>query len=67
MKDVILTGYSNLTKEGVVLHLNKPAKLKSGTGYFKEVWVSWDKIGAALFEDYTQKTDVDGMRKLRKE
>lgn len=65
--DVIITGFSKPTKEGVVLHLNKPARLKTGTGYFQEVYVSWDKIGAALFDGYTEKMEVDELRKLRGE
>jgi hypothetical protein len=66
MKDVIITGYSNMTKEGIVLHTNVPAKLKTGNVTSKEVWVSWDKIGAALFDDYTEETSVEGRNDLRK-
>lgn len=50
--DVIILGYSNLTKEGIVLHLNRNAVLKGGKLATKEFWVSWDKIGESLFENY---------------
>lgn len=63
--DVIITGFSNPTSEGVVLKFNKPARLKTGTGHFKEVWVSWDKIGEALVAGYTDKMDVSERNKLR--
>ena len=66
MEDVIITGFSNPTSEGVVLHLNKAARLKTGTGHFKEVWVSWDKIGMSLFDGYTKKQEVDERNELRK-
>jgi hypothetical protein len=66
-EDVIITGYSHVTKEGVVLHLNKVATLKSGVMPTKEFWISWDKIGQALFDDYCDVTDVDYRRKLRGE
>ena len=39
IKDVIITGYSNVTKEGVVLHLNKKARLKRGNMSCIEFWV----------------------------
>ena len=66
-KDVIITAYSNVTKEGVVLHLNKKAKLKTGHLLSKEFWVSWDKIGEALIEGYTDKCEVSDRKKLRNE
>lgn len=66
-KEVIIKGYSNLTKEGVVLHLNKAATLKSGNLATKEFWISWDKIGEALFEDYCNVDSVEYRRKLRGE
>ncbi len=53
-KDIVITSFSNPTSEGVTLQLNKPAKLKTGTGYFTEFWISWDKIGQSIFEDYTE-------------
>jgi len=65
-KDVIITEYSNVTKEGVLLHLNKNAKLKRGNMYCNEFWVSWDKIGDALFEAYTDSTEVSHLNEIRK-
>lgn len=65
MEEVIITGFGNVTNEGVTLHLNKAAKLKTGIGYYKEFWVSWDKIGESLFENYTTKQEVDDLNKFR--
>ena len=67
IKDVIVTGYSNVTKEGVVLHLNKKAKLKTSNMACMEFWVSWDKIGEALIDGYTKKCEVSELRELRGE
>jgi len=65
--EVIIIGFSNPTPEGVVLHTNVPAKLKTGNVMGKEMWVSWDKIGASLLEDYTEKTMVDELNALREQ
>jgi hypothetical protein len=63
--DVIITGFNKPTNEGVVLHFNKPVRLKTGNVYSCEVWVSWDKIGEALVDGYTEKMAVDERNKLR--
>lgn len=65
IKDVIITGYSNVTKEGVVLHLNKKARLREGNISCTKFWISWDKIGEALIEGYTKKCEVSEHRELR--
>jgi hypothetical protein len=65
MKDLIITGFSNPTKEGVNLHLNKKGRLKTGTLTSETFYVSWDKIGQNLFEDYTELTEVNDRRLLR--
>jgi hypothetical protein len=65
MKNLIITGFSNPTSEGVTIHLNKPARLKTGTGHFEKFWISWDKIGAALFDGYTEILEVSERDKLR--
>jgi len=51
-KEVLISSYSNVTKEGIVLHLTDKAKLKTGNIATDEFWVSWDKIGEALFDSY---------------
>lgn len=66
-REVIIIGFSNPTPEGVVLHTNIPATLKTGNIQSKEMWVSWDKIGASLFYNYTTKTLVDELDALRAE
>lgn len=66
MKKVIITGFSNVTSEGVTLHTNIPAKLKSGNVENSMVWVSWDKIGSAVFDNYTERVEVSDRNKLRK-
>lgn len=63
--NLIITDFSNPSSEGITLHLNKPGRLKTGTGSFKQFWVSWDKIGEALFDEYTKETDVEELDKLR--
>ena len=63
--EVIITGFSNANKEGVVLHTNVPARLKSGNVKGTAIWVSWDKIGEALLENYTNRTEVSGLNELR--
>lgn len=67
MNELLIMGYSNITSEGIVLHLNMQGTLKSGNVATKEFWVSWDKIGKALFDDYCNIQDVSELRKLRKE
>lgn len=62
MEDLIITAFSNPTKKGVMLHLNRQGRLKTGTGYFQEVWVSWDKIGRALFDDYADHIMINDIR-----
>lgn len=52
MENIIITHFSNPTSEGVILHLNNPTTLKSGTLAANEFWVSWDKIGKCLFDGY---------------
>lgn len=64
-KEVVITGYSNLTSEGLTLHLNRLGKLKNGNIHGNEFWVSWDKIGESLFENYC--SDYDKSKDLRKE
>ena len=54
-----------MTTEGVVLHLNKAGTLKSGNLATKEFWISWDKIGEALFDDYCNVDSVEYRNKLR--
>lgn len=63
--DVIITGISNPTSEGVVIHLNKPTNLKTGLMVANEFWVSWDKIGRSLFANYTEKNEVAERTELR--
>lgn len=66
MKEVIIVNFST-QKEGVIFETNIPAKLKTGNVENVRTWVSWDKIGEALFEDYTKRNSVDSMKELRGE
>ena len=52
MQKVIITGYT-AKSEGVILETNIPARLKPNRMPSKVTFVSWDKIGKLLFEDYT--------------
>ena len=53
MQKVIITGYT-AKSEGVILETNIPARLKPNRIPSKVTFVSWDKIGKLLFEDYTE-------------
>ena len=65
-KQVIITGYT-VQSEGVVLETNIPARLKPNKiSSSKQTFVSWDKIGKLLFEDYTEVSEVIELNKLRK-
>lgn len=66
MTKIIITSFQ-ATSEGVVLETNVPAKLKSLQTSYTKCWVSWDHIGKALFENYTDESDVEELRKLRGE
>lgn len=57
MGKVIITGYT-ANEEGVILETNIAARLKPNRIPSKEKFVSWDKIGKLLFENYT---DLDGV------
>lgn len=64
MEKVIITGFT-AKSEGVVLETNIPAKLKTGNVKGKSCWVSWDKIGALLFENYTELDGVELRNAIR--
>lgn len=64
MGKVIITGFT-AKSEGVILETNVPAKLKTGNVKGKTCWVSWDKIGALLFEDYTELDGVELRNAIR--
>ena len=65
--EIIITDFSNVTKEGIVFHLNEEATFKTGNVAGEKFYVSWDAIGRLLFDDYTERTEVDELRELRKE
>ena len=64
---IIITEISNVTKRGIALHTNIPAQLKTGNVRSKTIWISWDKIGEALFLNYMQETEVRDAKILRGE
>lgn len=64
MGKVIITGYT-AKSEGVILETNIPARLKPNRMLSKETFVSWDKIGKLLFEDYTDECEVAEHKELR--
>lgn len=64
-KKTIITEISHVTSRGVRFHLNKKTSLKSGNLKTDNFWVSWDKIGKLLFDDYTDDDSVNGRDKLR--
>jgi hypothetical protein len=64
MNKVIITGYT-AKSEGVILETNIPARLKPNRIPSKTTFVSWDKIGKLLFENYTDEVEVAELDKLR--
>jgi len=64
MQKVIITGYT-AKSEGVILETNIPARLKPNRMPSKKTFVSWDKIGKLLFEDYTDEVEVAERKDLR--
>jgi hypothetical protein len=64
MKKSIITHVST-TPEGVNIKLNQATRMRGlnvkGTDFF----VSWDKIGKMLFENYTDAETVADLRRLR--
>jgi hypothetical protein len=66
MSKVIITSYT-ANSQGVVLKTNIPARLKPNKMPSEETFVSWDKIGKLLFENYTDDVEVEELRRLRGE
>lgn len=65
MNNILITHYSNPTKEGIVIHTNYPSKLRSGNILSTEHFVSWDKIGSLILRNYSDETDINELNKLR--
>jgi len=67
MDNLIITEVRNKTREGIILVLNKPYPIREGGMASKEWFVSWDKIGRALFGDvYADELTVSSMDEIRK-
>lgn len=64
MEKVIIVSFT-AKSEGIILETNIPAKLKTGNVKGKSVWVSWDKIGKLLFENYTELESVASRDSIR--
>lgn len=64
MQKVIITSYT-AKSEGVILETNIPARLKPNRMPSKETFVSWDKIGKTLFENYTELEGVASRDSIR--
>jgi hypothetical protein len=63
-KETIIKEYS-ANSEGVTLTLTEKTTLKTGNVNGNTFWVSWDKIGDLLFDNYTGKVEVADRDKLR--
>ena len=63
-KKVCIVGFI-AKNEGVILETNIPAGLKPNRMPSKKTFVSWDKIGKLLFEDYTDEVEVKERKELR--
>lgn len=53
--------------EGVILTLTEKTKLKTGNITSNQFFVSWDKIGELLFENYYRSDSVVDYREARQE
>jgi hypothetical protein len=63
---VLIKKIRNINSEGVSIELTESSALKGGLK--SRHWrVSWDKIGAALFDDYSTTDDLSLLRKERGE
>lgn len=67
MTKSIITQIGNVTAEGVVISLNQKTKLKTGVMHSKLFFISWDKIGQALFDNYEDSDDLRTFKELRNE
>jgi len=64
----IIKEIGNVNHEGVSITLTEKAKLNPNGIATKTWWVSWDKIGFALFgEQYTDSTSVKDLDSDRNE
>lgn len=52
MKKMKIKEFSNVSSEGITLHLTEKTTLKTGNVKNDQFWVSWDKIGKLLFSNY---------------
>ena len=64
METLIIIGYTAKSK-GVILKTNIPARLKPNRMPSTETFVSWDKIGKSLFENYTELEGVASRDSIR--
>ena len=54
-------------EDGCIFNLNVPSRLKSGYLKSMNFFVSWDKIGDLLFEDYANDLSVSELDEIRKD
>lgn len=67
MKKLLIVGYKNVTTQGLILVFNEKVSL-NGRLATNEWWLSWDKIGEALFPDsYCDISEIVELKKLRGE
>lgn len=65
MKTLLIINYSNVGKQGILLHFNEKVSLDDGVAS-NEIWVSWDKIGRALCgEKYCETNTVAELNQIR--
>lgn len=64
MKTLLIDSFK-ADKEGVLLHFNEKFSPNGGITV-DEIWVSWDKIGNALYPlKYCDETSVEKLREIR--
>lgn len=64
-KKTIIKQFSIKSSEGIIFHLSEKTSLKTGNKKFKDLFVSWDKIGGLLFDNYNDNYNVAAAVKLR--
>jgi len=53
MKTVIKS-FSNVTEDGILLHLNKKTAIHKDGIKSKDIWMSWDAISELLFKEIVE-------------
>ena len=64
MSELLITEVSDIGPQGLQIHLNQKVTLNGGLKA-DSWWVSWDKLGIALFSQYCDAPNVEDRREIR--